>query len=454
MSLGKSFWGMGAVFFFMGSFLYAQEETAVPPGLERRPPIPPKLVERKREGSYFTGLPLLNFDPNTGIGYGVRVYYYDNGERKDPFFRYAPYFHQVYAQFFQTTRGRSYHIISWDAPYIGHSLFRIRASVVYDRNIALQFFGVGEETLNPLRSPVDGKEYAKYSDYQAKNVEISNGTTYAWYNLYDLEQPTLQVYIDRLFFGGVVRILGGVRASRVQVRDYTGKKVPAEKGEEAIQKKTLLKEYEEQGKLVGINGGWHNLLKFALVYDTRDFEPDPTQGVVLDLNGEFSFRGIGSDFSYSRYSSSLQIYFTPFSFPLTFALRGLYAWYTGNPPFFTLSEIPLSGGNITGLGGRQTLRGYKANRFVGNVYALGNVEARWKFFSFSFFLGDFDVMLVPFVDAGRIFDEVERTSLKDWKINYGVGLRFAWNQATIILLPDFAVSSEDTNLYINFNHIF
>ncbi|EMF70740.1 hypothetical protein LEP1GSC083_1226 [Leptospira interrogans serovar Pyrogenes str. L0374] len=40
-----------------------------------------KDLDNKKEGWYPTGLPLINSDPNEGIGYGVRVYGYNNGKK-------------------------------------------------------------------------------------------------------------------------------------------------------------------------------------------------------------------------------------------------------------------------------------------------------------------------------------------------------------------------------------
>ncbi|EMO60263.1 hypothetical protein LEP1GSC133_0165 [Leptospira borgpetersenii serovar Pomona str. 200901868] len=40
-----------------------------------------KDLNNKKEGWYPTGLPLVNSDPNEGIGYGIRVYGYNNGKK-------------------------------------------------------------------------------------------------------------------------------------------------------------------------------------------------------------------------------------------------------------------------------------------------------------------------------------------------------------------------------------
>ena len=56
----------------------------------------------------------ITTDPDTGIGYGVRGYYYFNGAREIPLFRYTPYLYRAFVQYFATTNGRQNHGIELD----------------------------------------------------------------------------------------------------------------------------------------------------------------------------------------------------------------------------------------------------------------------------------------------------------------------------------------------------
>ena len=64
----------------------------------------------------------------------------------------------------------------------------------------------------------------------------------------------------------------------------------------------------------------------------------------------------------------------------------------------------------------------------------------------------FAFILAPFFDIGRPYDSLGDLSLHDWQPSYGGAFRIAWNLATVITV-DYGRSSEDTGLYINFNHI-
>jgi hypothetical protein len=85
--------------------------------------------------------------------------------------------------------------------------------------------------------------------------------------------------------------------------------------------------------------------------------------------------------------------------------------------------------------------------------AVTNFEVRWTFVKFRALKQGFALMVVPFLDVGRVFDDWRDTTLANWKRTQGAGLRIAWNEATIIMV-DYGFSDEDDGLYINFNHIF
>jgi hemolysin activation/secretion protein len=139
-------------------------------------------------------------------------------------------------------------------------------------------------------------------------------------------------------------------------------------------------------------------------------------------------------------------------------MRWVYTFLAGdNIPFYAYNTISFTDGDQDGLGGYRTLRGFVDSRFMGKAMSIFNFEIRERMFVLSGAGQSFNFILVPFVDFGRVFDEVDRTNTKNWKVGYGAGLRLAWNQATIIMI-DLGFSQESSalleGLYINFNHIF
>jgi hypothetical protein len=346
--------------------------------LKRKRVLNDKDFAKKKEGGFFTGLPLVNSDPNTGFGYGARVFFFQNGQKEDPLFRRTPYRHQIYAQFFQTTYGYQYHELNWDSPYIMNSLFRVRSAIVFEKNIWANYFGTGARTMNTLAfGPTSYDKYAEYND-ELRKVD-AGGNTYSAYNRYSYERPAAVAFFERDFFGGIVRPQFGVHIGKYNIRDLQGTKVQATGGE-GTSLATKLGDENQQGLVRGYDGGWHNLARAAISIDTRDYEPDPNKGQLFEFVSEYSSKAYGSQFNFARYTVSEKVYYSPFEkyVDLVLAGRVAYTQAVGDVPFYSLDQFGSTERIYQGgLGGLRSLRGYKASRFMATNMALANFEVRW-----------------------------------------------------------------------------
>jgi hypothetical protein len=432
-----------------------------PTGYGRKRPLRADDYARKKEGGYFTGLPLANYDPTTGVGFGARGYYYFDGDRSDPLFALAPYKHRVIAQVFATSRGAQDQLIDYDAPNFLGSLWRVRATLEFEAANIWPYYGIGSRTLAPLSFPgAPGMQFSQLSAYdQALQGVQRNGSSYANYNSIGFQRPTLQLGVERLLFGGVLRPLIGVGLSYDRLTDFTGQQVDAVAyngaSVHATEATTLFAADCAAHRILGCGGGLDNVLRLALSLDTRDFEPDPNDGVYAELSSEFGTKALGSQYDYARVMLSVRGFYSPIPklADLVIAVRGLYEVQSAGTPFFSQVWLPFIDDNHEGLGGLRTLRGYDQDRFVGPVIGLANFELRWTFTRFNLLKQNFGLIAVPFLDMGRVFDDVQQTSFVDWKRAQGAGLRIAWNEATV-LMADYGFSSEGSGLYLNFNHIF
>ena len=360
-----------------------------------------------------------------------------------------------------STAGAQDQLIDYDAPAIFGPLWRGRATLEYEAANAWPYYGIGSRSMQPLSFPgAPGATFGTLDSFQrATNAVHPNGQTYALYNLFEFEHPTLQLGVERLLLGGIVRPFIGFGFSYTHIHDFSGTVTNATAANgasvQAPEATTFLAADCAAHRIVGCNGGWDNVLRLALSIDTRDFEPDPNSGVYTELSTEIATRALGSQFDYVRSMLSLRAFYSPVPkvADLVLAWRGLYEIQTSGTPFFSQETLPFIDDNHAGLGGFRTLRGFVQNRFVGPVIALTNYEVRWTFVKFHAFGQGIGLMAVPFMDIGRVFDNVPQTTFAGWKRTEGGGLRVAWNEATIIMM-DFGVSSEGTGLYLNFNHIF
>ena len=238
--------------------------------------------------------------------------------------------------------------------------------------------------------------------------------------------------------GGRLRPLLGLEARRVHVNDYSGQVLDG-----GLQQNTHLRDDANAGVISGLGGGWDNAVRFGMTYDTRDFEPDPQSGTTVQATGRYASAGLGSEFDYMQLTLAARSYRTLLDGrrPLVAAGRVLYLMEFGNIPFYSLSLLPLSDGDRTGIGGWPTLRGFPDNRFIGHAAMLGNAELRWTFAETTLWRQHLRFTAAPFVDLGRSFEDVGSTTLKHWKFSGGAGLRLAWNLATVLSF-DLGASSE------------
>ncbi|MCB1141906.1 MAG: BamA/TamA family outer membrane protein [Leptospiraceae bacterium] len=454
-----------------------------------------KDIEDKKEGWYTTGLPLLNSDPNEGFGYGLGMFVFQNGFKSDPLFEYTPYRTKVFLQLFNTTKNAQYHQLSFDLPFFLNSKWRLRTDFYQTITPTTLYFGIGESSMNSLwyyTKNQPGAEIVNNANYseQEQNLQymkpgsnespirihnsVQSGfserdsfrTTDTLYNRYHIEMPQVAMSTERSFWDGRIRLVSGLRGGKNIIKTFDGKWVdakdplldsfPINSSGKAPNDKTRLTEDWEANKILGYYGGYVNTLRLGIVFDTRDFEPDPNRGVFWEATFEKASKHFGSDFNFQKYFIHSKFFYSPFPnlfHKLVLASRFGFIVSSGDVPFFEYRNMWGTEGNISGLGGLRILRGYKQDRFIGRSMGFGNLEIRWKFFQFR--LGDelFALNLVPFFDFGRVWDDEHKLGLIGYNYSKGLGFRIAWNQSTIIMI-DYAISREDRQLFVNFNHSF
>jgi outer membrane protein assembly factor BamA len=192
-----------------------------------------------------------------------------------------------------------------------------------------------------------------------------------------------------------------------------------------------------------------------LIYDTRDFEPDPTKGIYLEIANEFSSPIIGSQFTFNKLFVQAK-YFKkiPVGPRTVFGARiGVGNIFGKNAPFFEFQDQWSPDGSINSLGGKQTLRGYRANRFLARSVAFANFELRARLAEVSFGKQNFAFAFAPFFDAGTVRDKWQNLNFTNIKTSYGAGARVAWNQSTILSF-DYGLSKEDKLFYFGIGQAF
>jgi hypothetical protein len=428
-----------------------------PAFMARKPFLPDLLIDDKPEGRFFTAVPAVGVDPDDGLQFGGFGEFYDNGSRSDPFFASSPYRRLLFAgavfgseEFF---RGGA----TLDLPYFRESAWRVRGSAEVEHRGFENYFGLGSASLSRLRNPITGETFDDLEDYREDIRTISpEGTTLAAFNQYENTRAALRATLERDMLGGLLRPMAGLQISWVDVDTLDGERVDAAGGS-ARQGPTLLGLDCAAGRVLGCDGGFDNLVRLGVTWDTRDFEPDPRSGILAQLTGELSSQVLGSEFDYRRLTLHASGYWSPLPerADLVVAARGYANWQSGDVPFYSqpFLAITTDPSGLTGLGGFDTLRGFTRNRFVGKVATGASAELRFTFGEGRVFGQHLMFKIVPFVDAGRVFDTVSEVTLDDWEFGYGVGFRLAWQISTVVSF-DWGRSREGDAFYMELGHAF
>jgi len=201
---------------------------------------------------------------------------------------------------------------------------------------------------------------------------------------------------------------------------------------------TSVYDYKTNQKMsADIPGAGEKLTSYIKIHwrrDTRDSRIHPKAGWNLGLNADFASKSLGGDYNFNRYRLEISKYQKLLSPDHIFAFRCWSQHIDGTAPFYEQSII----------GGGGTARGFKADRFIGNAFVL--VSAEYRFMIYKKLGG------ILLVDYGRVFNDINKANLHNWKSNGGWGLRYY--TANFVVRFDMGISKEGTRIFFNFGHVF
>ncbi|WP_333596163.1 Omp85 family outer membrane protein [Schleiferia thermophila] len=425
-------------------------------------------LEKKKEGTFITGIPDFSSDPVTGFGFGARTNIYWNGNRDNPLFPYTPYLMKLTANAAYYTSNARELILKLDVPYYKGTRWRFKIDFKAQQNPANLYFGLTESTLGQLRLPSDeNTTFSTYKEFDRARKTLRPGgvgeadfVTDALSNRFRETEYMLNLKADYALGKGKWRIMGGYEIQHLSYATFEGLEA------EAIDPNTgqvtsapngisLLRRDFEDGLISGVDGGWVSIIQTALIFDTRDFEPDPTKGYYFEIANEYSSKYIGSQFDFNKLFIQGRAYQKiPIGKRTVLAGRfGVGNIFGDNAPFFEFQDQWSPEGSINALGGRQSLRGYRANRFLARSMWFTNLELRVRLAETNLGKQRFAFGIAPFFDAGTVRDRWQDLNFKNVKTSYGGGLRIAWNHSTILSF-DYGRSKEDRLFYFGIGQAF
>ena len=221
------------------------------------------------------------------------------------------------------------------------------------------------------------------------------------------------------------------------------------------------------------DGGNVTQLRAGVVYDTRDHDSDPTNGINLETSLVYSPDLIdGNGYSNLGFFLSYSQYLSPFTDRITFAYRALVQtklW--GDIPYYFTNNINSMFFRklyTEGIGGNASVRGLNRNGVLADGMAMLNLEMRWRIYDFKLINQNWQIATNPFFDAGQVLQPYRLDEQKAAGIyqgdefnphfTAGLGLKLVMNHNMVVSFEAAkAFSSNDGNglwTNIGFNYLF
>jgi len=184
----------------------------------------------------------------------------------------------------------------------------------------------------------------------------------------------------------------------------------------------------------------------ALVLDTRDTEYDPHNGLLVESGYQVATGGGNYERLYGVFRGWIQL-----REGTVFATRLAGSQLYGQPTLDARFVIPAWERPIPVLGGSFSFRALETGRLAGKGVLLGNFEVRQNLKSFRGIAG---IVLVGFVDAGRVFEDTKfRLTTDEVKVGGGAGVALRVLRTTAFTLT-VATGPDKTRIGFGFGWMF
>jgi hypothetical protein len=162
----------------------------------------------------------------------------------------------------------------------------------------------------------------------------------------------------------------------------------------------------------------------------------PTKGLMFFAGAGYTENILVEGKGFATYNSILQLY-VPLFGKFSYATRNGITTVQGEPEFYQYASV----------GGSQTIRGFRRDRFWGKTAFYNSNEIRWITDLNSYYMKG-KIGVLGFVDDGRVWMPGEKSNL--WHVGYGGGILLApFDLATMSLT--YGLSNEGGTIHFRLN---
>lgn len=347
-----------------------------------------------KKGWNFGPLPVVGFDGDLGFQYGVTCDIFNYGDGS----RYPRYDYKFNVEASRYTKGSGVFRFYSDMPYVIKDT-KLFFDITYFYAKKYEFFGFNGFEAGP---------FDPYTVAHSADPDFKSG-----FHFINRNQFRFVGSMQRPFFGtpNLYWTAGlayyNTKVDRIHLDGY----------EDQV---TLYEYYKNAGviKADEADGGNTTQLRLGLVYDNRDHNSDPTRGIYAeatlvgapDIIDRKGYGNLSFTFLWRQY---IPIY----KDRLTFAYRlGAQNRIAGQTPWYMINNLNtmfFQKMYTEGLGGSVTLRGVNRNGVLGEGFAFGNMELRWRIVNFKFINQNWIVAANPFFDAGLVTQKFREQEMID-----------------------------------------
>lgn len=396
-----------------------------------------------KKGWNFGPLPVVGFDADLGFQYGVTCDIFNYGDGS----RYPRYDYKFNVEASRYTKGSGVFRFYSDMPYVVKNT-KLFFDVTYFYAKKYEFFGFNGFEASTF-DPYSTLEKSGYHFINRNQFRFVGSMQRPFFNVPNLNWTAGLAYYN-------------TSINRINMEGYEDQVTLYEN----YMNSDIIKDEEA-------HGGNTTQIRLGLVYDSRDHNSDPTSGIYAegtlvgapDIIDRKGYGNLSFTFLWRQY---VPIY----KDRLTFAYRlGAQNRLAGQTPWYMINNLNtmfFQKMYTEGLGGSVTLRGVNRNGVLGEGFAFGNVELRWRIVNFKFINQNWIVALNPFFDAGIVTQQFREDELiesgyysgeKDGlHMSAGTGLKLIMNRNLVVSVDlGRALDNRDgqkLKTFIGFNYVF
>jgi outer membrane protein assembly factor BamA len=427
----------------------------------------PVMAQEAKTGWNFGALPAVTYSTDQGFQYGALVNLFDYGDGSI----YPDYYHKIYVEASTFTKGSSILRVMYDSDYLIKGI-RYAVDLSYMPDFAYDFYGFNGFASVYNKAWVDDEMNPDYRSrlfyamqrhlFRFKNDFVGNIGENNWHWNAGLSIQNFKV-------------------KDLDVSKFNKGKDPEDPKYLDPNEPTLYEYYKNSGLLTEeeADGGWITGIKGGISYDSRDQRACPMDGIWAETGIEVVPEFLGAESTFGKFYFTWRQYFTLKENDLSLVYRlGFQQTLFGEVPFYYQGQVIVSelrGALSEGLGGSKTIRGLLRNRVIGDGFAYGNAELRWKMVRFKFINQNWYLGTNYFFDAGLVTSpiEVDVTDLENYlegsAADYYIGGKDKLHMAAglglkVVMNENFIISADigkalkeqdgDMEFYIGLNYLF